>query len=213
MSSAKNTPEERAQLLVEFQDQILAVGDELDTTFDEYRAYYHRTPDQDLVISAVESVLAGSIDEDRIADVVYPVLNFILNHGVEEMQALRAQDPGQEFLNFMSRLGVKYQALLYKIRNRWLQGPHSWRDVETSFVRRGNNLPGIDYRLYVGDQDEVDLSVSLRSNLQLAAYLLEQEKRAIKHFPEEAEEQIHSEEIERIEEALNTMKEQLSLEQ
>lgn len=213
MSDVENTRKERAQLLVEFQDQILAVEDELDIAFEEYREHFHRVPDQDLVISAVESVLAGSIDEERIEDVVYPVLNFILNHGVEEVQTLRAQDPRQEFLNFMSRLGVKYQAFVYDIRNRWLQGPHSWRDMETSFVRRENNQPGIDYKIYVGDQDEVDLSVSLRSNLQLVRYLLNQENRAIEHFPEEAEERIHSEEIERIEVALSTMKEQLSLEQ
>lgn len=213
MSSGENGPEERARVLVEFQDEILAVRDELDKTFDEFREHHHRVPDQDLVISAVEAVLAGSIDEDQIEDVVYPILNFILNHGVKELQALRSQDPNREFLNFLSRLGVKYQAFLYKTRNRWLQGPHSWRDVETSFVRRGNDFPGIDYKLYVGDQDEMNLSVSLRSNLQLAGYLLDQEIRAIERFPKEVEEQIHSEEIERIEEALKTMKEQLSLEQ
>lgn len=205
--------EERAQALVENEDEILVVGDLIDETLSEFREHYHKLPEQDHLISSLETTLTGTVDEDDMDEVLYPVLNFILNYNTEEIRNLRRQGASEELLRLMGRLGMKYQSYILKVRRKWFQGPNFLLDHEVDIVRRGpTNFPGINHTFQSGDDDEIELTMSLTSNLRLARNILQAQNRALRNVPEEAREEIPKEFIDGLREELNTIQEQLNLE-
>jgi hypothetical protein len=91
------------------------------------------------------------------------------------------------------------------MRLKMKQGSQFWSAIDTDLVlRAARDHPGLNHRISLGyDEEEMLLTTSISSNLQLVYYLLYQQNSALEHFQTIGE--LDPEVVERIQEQIDEL--------
>lgn len=139
------------------------------------------------IIYAVELALSGrcgdlEIDAYRLAHNFLYTISAFEPHMIEDLLDNGARE---ELVEILSKFKYRYERELDDPAYRAIQGDNYWSRVSTDMVLRDDgNHPGLNHSITINNYDEVEITTSLQSNLDLIGVLLSGEINAIEEFGE-----------------------------
>lgn len=185
--------------LGQYEDEILSHRDLIDTALKEQLDEHPTISDSETLIRGLSLLLEPQLDQEVAYEVGSNLYSFlVLTSGIGREEFDRT-DVSREFFKFLQELRVKHQLGAQKIHFTARQGENYWSNMETDFVfRQPDDEIGMNHTLGVGHEKKFELTTNLNSNLQIAAYFLEQQERAQELFSLVAANQIDKDTLDQL---------------
>lgn len=187
-------------------DSTELIDDALDTNLDTG----HPNRIKEDTIYAVELAISGGSPDTNIPahelahSLMYTISNFQPGMG----DTLIEWGASDDLLELISRLKYKYGDQIDDPIYRDVQGENYWSRVSTDIVLRNkDNIPGLNHSITIGVDEEVKITTSLQSNLDLIGVLLGEEVDAIEQLGQQAAKNISLESIDGLREKLDQIEE------
>lgn len=190
--SEVSSEEFTARFLAEYEDEIIECSDIIDTSLQENLINTSYPVNRESVIYGVETGLTSQVDSDTAHHLAHHLLHFITSATNSEiLEKVEEQEVSEKLLNLLKEWILKYNIEAGEPNYREYQGRNFWRDIRTDLVLRGDDeVPGLNHNFIIADEKEVEITVSLQSNLAIVEHLLSEYKRTIERFEEEAVQEV-----------------------
>jgi hypothetical protein len=166
---------------------------------------YDKTNVDDLMLG-LNSILKRDVDTEKSNEISNALLNFIVLYDEESAGSLKKRNVDERFIDFLSKLAIKHQAVLGEILRDARQGTEHWIDIDAEMVVRENfGDRGLNYLIKKSNDREVELSTNLDSNLRLINFLLAKQTQAMDYFDDRATLELEKENIEELLERMEAL--------
>jgi hypothetical protein len=197
----------RVNSLLQFEDELLECREAIDLSMKEFREE-GELPTQPHLIRALKISVSGNIDEESREDIIYALLNTIMNDGHTDV--LADKEASEEFIQFIVQLVQKYHRFVQAVWLRTHQGKKFWWRVDTEYVRRGEtNEIGMNHSIYTNNEGELEITVSPNSNLNLIDTLLEKQNNIMNDLSDQEMKRLDRARIKKIQERVNDISEKI----
>ena len=207
---------DRFQLIVDFEKEILATEDLIDICLNENLVKADRDVRRNLVLSDLESVLRTEVDEnaethdERVYRLAQSIMSSLSMNSAFVRRAIQGKGGSKELVQLLTKLSSKYGAESTRPNRISQQGPNYWSDLHMELVKRPpSGSVGMNYRIVIGHDEEKEISADINSNLVLCMRLLNAHIRAVDEFGEDALEQMNTTWLNDLEEQLNRTRAQI----
>jgi hypothetical protein len=154
----------------------------------------------------LNSILKRDVDTEKSNEISNALLNFIVLYDEESAGSLKKRNVDERFIDFLSKLAIKHQAVLGEILRDARQGTEHWIDIDAEMVVRENfGDRGLNYLIKKSNDREVELSTNLDSNLRLINFLLAKQTQAMDYFDDRATLELEKENIEELLERMEAL--------
>lgn len=209
-SSKEDVVSNRLGFLLEYEDEILSVGDQIDNCLHENLKEIKEAPQEAHLLNSISLPLSQTVqDQDILDSLAVEISNAILRWDGEYTRVSKELETQKRFTKLFTRLTSKYQLNVTHIKIIEEEGSNFWRRADTDIVSRPpNDTLGMTHHISIGLEGEtVQLTTSMDSNLRIIDYLLDQQVRLAANVDEEIVDEMSKERLESIRNTLQQLEE------
>lgn len=207
----KHSPENPYQLIIQYEESILELSGLIDMSLEENLVKSPRTVSRTTIIRSIESIYNIEINDEQTHQLAHSTMSVLSDSASNRIENLTEKGGSKQLLKFFSELANKYGAESRVPGVVEEQGPNYWDNMDYELVKRGwAESIGMNYRIGVGESEEVDLSMDLNSNISMISNMMAIHEFAVNEFGEEAVEQINEGALELLDECYEDMKSAIS---
>jgi hypothetical protein len=194
-------------VIVENGEKILEVKQELDETLQEQLVAPEKRLDRESVLAGLEETFVLSADRETAEELAQAIYAYLIVSGQNRVDTLRDLGASEGLVKYLNSLSVKYNIDATDVYYSTRQGPKYWRSVRSEIVfREPDGTPGLNHRIRIGKENEIELTVSLDSNLSFIQRLLVEQQDAMGTLEHFGAQEITSEQLDQIEELVNEIR-------
>jgi hypothetical protein len=183
MSEEEARAMKRAEYLVEQEDKILEVSESITDGLYEYFKS-DRRPRTETIFTHIQDPLLRVTNEQKAAEIAQVLINYVSNFNTTNAQYLNQKDASPELYKFIQRIYSRHNRDIINAQLASTQGEEFWYRIHAEYViRRRENTPGLNYTIDKSiDQETIELTTDMESNLRLINNILSYHLEAFDYF-------------------------------
>ena len=185
---------EQLDLLITHKEKILNNQKEIEELLDEQ---FNKHPTGTTLSEATRAItkrLQLNSDEETAINLASALVIILTTNDSRWLDELAQSDEHLELAKLLTQFVGKFNLQATKVSLEQSQGENFWSDINSDLVLRSeNNTAGLNHYVEIAYEETVEISTDVGGNLEIVAYLLWQQHRAMSSFTETAVEQMDPE--------------------